>query len=270
VSRRPESAHRFHNQEKFALSAATPRTRVAEMDTPQDGEANAAEISATCYPAEIAVRRIEDYRTFYRRTGKRWFDATAAFMGIVVLSPLLALVALLIKFTSRGPVLYWQDRVGLGGKIFKIAKFRTMVTGADQLGPGITMPGDARVTRVGAVLRKLKIDELPQLWNVLKGHMSLVGPRPEVPTYVASYTVDEKRALTVRPGITDISSIKYRHEEQVLSQSEDPESFYVNVIMPHKLSLDIAYIDKISFFFDLKLIFLTIASLFGGAKPRQL
>jgi lipopolysaccharide/colanic/teichoic acid biosynthesis glycosyltransferase len=183
-------------------------------------------------------------------------------VGLVLLSPLLVIAGILVKCTSRGPTLYWQDRVGRGGRLFRIAKFRSMVAGADKKGPSITSSGDARVTRFGAVLRKFKIDEFPQLWNVLKGEMSLVGPRPELPLYVANYTSEQRLVLCVRPGITDLASIRYRHEEEVLGQSENPEDFYRNVVLPRKLNLNLNYIEQISFFFDMKLVFHTLQSLF--------
>src|SRR5207245_11311 len=151
--------------------------------------------------------------------------------ALVLLFPFLVVVGILVKYTSPGPVLYSQDRVGRGGKLFRIAKFRSMIAGADQKGPTITSSGDARVTRFGAILRKSKIDEIPQLWNVLKGEMSLVGPRPELPAYVASYAPEQRRVLCVSPGITDIASIRYRHEEGILGQSDNPDEYYRNVVM---------------------------------------
>lgn len=214
------------------------------------------------YSAE-AMRQIEEANNrFYRIVGKRSIDVAASLAGLVALSPVLIAVSLLVKCTSPGPILYWQDRVGRGGKVFRIAKFRSMVAGADKKGPSITSSGDARVTRFGAMLRKFKIDELPQLWNVLLGEMSLVGPRPELPQYVANYTREQGRVFCVRPGITDIASICYRHEEEILGQSENPEEYYRNVVLPHKLELNLQYIKELSLFFDVKLICLTIKSLF--------
>jgi lipopolysaccharide/colanic/teichoic acid biosynthesis glycosyltransferase len=138
-----------------------------------------------------------------------------------------------------------------------------MVVDADKKGPHITSSGDSRVTRVGAVLRKFKIDEFPQLWNVLKGEMSLVGPRPELPRYVANYNEEQRSVLCVRPGITDLASIRYRHEEEVLAKSANPEEFYRTVVLPHKLALNLNYIAKMSFLFDLKLIIQTLRCLFA-------
>jgi len=198
----------------------------------------------------------------YCRIWKRVIDVAASSVGLVTLAPLLIITSVLIKCTSRGPVLFWQNRVGRGGRPFRIAKFRSMVADADKKGLDITSSGDHRVTLLGVTLRRFKIDELPQLWNVLIGEMSLVGPRPEMPRYVAEYTEDQRRVLAVRPGITDLASIQYRHEEKVLAQSESPEEFYRNVILPHKLDLNLEYIDKMSLSFDAKLIFQTLKSLF--------
>ena len=198
---------------------------------------------------------------FYRRVGKRLFDLGAAAVGLVLLVPLFALVATFIKMSSPGLVFYTQNRVGRGGRRFRILKFRTMVPGSQHVGPGITCSGDPRVTRVGRFLRRLKIDELPQLWNVLKGEMSLVGPRPDLAQYVAGYTPEQRQVLTVRPGMTDLASICYRDEEKLLRQSGDPEQFYREVILPYKLALNLEYMGKMSFFYDLYLIWRTLRSL---------
>jgi lipopolysaccharide/colanic/teichoic acid biosynthesis glycosyltransferase len=193
---------------------------------------------------------------------KRLIDVVVSSVGLLVLSPLLIITGVLIKCTSRGPVLYWQDRVGRGGRHFRIAKFRSMIVDADKIGPEITSSGDARVTSFEARLRKTKIDEIPQLWNVLRGEMSLVGPRPELLRYVANYTQEQQLVLCLRPGITDPASICYRHEEEILAQSGNAEEFYRNVVLPHKLALSLDYIEKMSFLFDTKLILQTIKSLF--------
>lgn len=209
------------------------------------------------------------HRGFYGRAGKRALDVAISFVALVLLSPVLAAVAVLVKCTSPGTALYWQDRVGRAGKLFRIAKFRSMVAGADRRGLAITTSGDPRVTRLGAVLRKLKIDELPQLWNVLRGDMSLVGPRPELPVYVAGYTEEQRRVFSVRPGITDVASIRYRDEEKILAASTSPEEFYRRVVLPHKLELNAEYIERMSFSFDVQLIFETLKRLFVSPPSKQ-
>lgn len=210
---------------------------------------------------------------FYRHIGKRWFDAVSSFVGLVALAPLLAICGVLVKCSSPGPILFVQERVGQGGRIFRIWKFRSMFVGAEQAGPGVTVAGDSRLTRVGAVLRGLKIDELPQLWNVLVGEMSLVGPRPELRHYAERYTPEQQRVLTVRPGVTGPASLKYRNKEEVLGQSPEPEKFYRKVVLPDKLALDLAYIEKMSFSYDLYLIARTLVSIFvsspaGGEREK--
>lgn len=199
---------------------------------------------------------------FYRRHGKRAFDFVVSCIALLLLSPFLILIAIAVKVRSRGPAIYWQERVGRGGRVFRMAKFRSMVADAEQNGRAITAAGDARVTPVGAILRKLKIDEVPQLWNVLRGEMSLVGPRPELPLYVATYTLPERQVLSVAPGITDPASIAYRHEERILSTSADPETLYRRVVLPHKLVLNLAYIERMCFWGDVGLIFKTLTSIF--------
>ena len=199
--------------------------------------------------------------TFYRRRGKRLLDAAISFSALLLLAPFLIFVAILVRLTSPGPAIYWQERIGRDGRAFRMAKFRSMAADAEQNGRGITAAGDSRVTRVGAVLRKLKIDEIPQLWNVLRGEMSLVGPRPELPIYVQLYTPAQRQVLSVAPGITDPASIAYRHEEQVLSESEDPEMLYRDVVLPDKLALNQSYIDQMSLSHDVALIFKTLAAI---------
>lgn len=200
--------------------------------------------------------------TFYTKMGKRVFDFVTAGIGLVLLTPLLLFLMLLVKLTSPGPVLYRQERVGRGGKLFRIAKLRSMFEDADKGGSAITSAGDPRVTAVGRVLRRLKLDELPQLWNVLKGEMSLVGPRPEVPRYVESYSASQRRVLTVRPGITDPASIAYRQEEELLGAQPDPDRCYRVVVLPEKLNLNLEYVDQISFSYDLSLLLRTTGIIF--------
>ncbi len=192
---------------------------------------------------------------------KRTFDIIVSALALMVLSPLLLLVALLIKLTSPGPVLYKAKRVGKDGVLFNLYKFRSMTVGADQSGPKITAQRDPRVTPLGHWLRKLKLDELPQLINVLRGEMSLVGPRPEDPHYVGFYTPEQKRVLSVLPGITSLASVRYRHEERLLSGS-DWERVYRQEIMPQKLGIELQYIETASFLTDLKIILQTFLALF--------
>jgi lipopolysaccharide/colanic/teichoic acid biosynthesis glycosyltransferase len=193
---------------------------------------------------------------------KRIFDWLACSLGLLVLSPVLMGLALLIKLDSPGPVFFRQERVGLCGRVFRIHKFRTMVTDAERLGLQITVGTDARVTRVGQWLRKYKLDELPQLLDVWLGHMSLVGPRPEVPRYVACYPADVREVvLSVRPGITDRASIEFKDENEILGRSTDPHLAYVNEVLPIKLCYYVEYVNKRSFWGDVSLIFKTFTAL---------
>ena len=196
---------------------------------------------------------------------KRVFDLTSSLAAIVLLSPLLIVFSLLILLTMGWPVFYRQWRVGRNGRHFRIIKFRSMVKNADRQGPAVTVGGDPRITRIGKILRKYKFDELPQLLNVLAGHMSVVGPRPEVPEYVAFYTDEQKRVLSVRPGLTDPASIVYRDEESILARYDDTRTAYVEKIMPAKLRLNPAYLEKATFGGDLALVFTTLKKLF---RPR--
>lgn len=192
---------------------------------------------------------------------KRIFDLLASALGLIILSPIFALIALLIRLTSPGPVFYRARRVGQGGREFTLYKFRSMVADADRRGPGITTAGDPRVTSIGRVLRRTKLDELPQLWNVLRGDMSLVGPRPEDPRYVALYTPEQRRVLDVRPGITSLASIEYRNEEAVL-HGPDWEQHYIHEVMPAKLAIDLRYVQRATLFTDLLIILRTLLALF--------
>jgi len=189
---------------------------------------------------------------------KRLFDLFFSIIGLVVLFPLFLLVALAIKLDSRGPVFFRQERIGRNFKPFRIYKFRTMTVGSYEKGPAITVAGDSRVTRMGRFLRKTKIDELPQLINVLKGEMSFVGPRPEVGKYVELFKSDYQKLLSVRPGITDPASISYKDEESVLSRSADWEKEYINKILPEKIKSASKYVDNHNLWIDLGLIFKTI------------
>lgn len=189
---------------------------------------------------------------------KRLFDILAGGLGLIVLSPLFLILAIWIKLDSSGPVFYRQARVGLHNKDFRIFKFRSMRVGADK-GSLVTIGGrDSRITRSGYYLRKFKLDELPQLINVFIGDMSLVGPRPEVRHYVDYWTPDQMHVLDVRPGITDPASIKFRNENELLANAEDPEKYYIEVIMQEKLKLNLEYVAGHSFLKDLGIIFRTL------------
>ena len=189
---------------------------------------------------------------------KRIFDVVASGLGLLVLSPFFLLLAVWIKLDSAGPVFYRQVRVGRYNRNFRLFKFRSMRVWSDKKGL-ITVGGrDPRVTRSGYFIRKYKLDELPQLINVLLGDMSLVGPRPEVRKYVEMYTSEQLHVLDVRPGITDMASIRYRNENELLAEAEDPEAYYIREIMPDKLKINLEYVAKHSFWLDMKLIFKTI------------
>ena len=188
---------------------------------------------------------------------KRLFDFVASGLGLIVLCPLFLILAIWIKLDSKGPVFYRQVRVGYKNKDFRIFKFRSMRVGADK-GSLVTIGGhDPRVTRSGYFIRKFKFDELPQLINVFLGDMSLVGPRPEVRHYVDYWTPEQMHVLDVRPGITDPASIKFRNENELMEKAEDPEKYYIEVIMQEKIKLYLEYVEKHSFFYDLGLIFKT-------------
>ncbi|MDM1060602.1 sugar transferase [Myroides odoratimimus] len=192
---------------------------------------------------------------------KRIFDIISSGIGLIMLSPIFLFLTIWIKVDSQGPVFYKQVRVGKNGKDFKIFKFRSMRQGSDKQGL-ITVGGrDPRVTNSGYYIRKYKLDEFPQLINVFVGDMSVVGPRPEVRKYVDLYNEEQLRVLTVRPGITDIASIKYRNENELLEKAEDPDKTYIEEIMPDKLKYNLEYIDNTSFIYDIKLIFETFKAI---------
>lgn len=197
---------------------------------------------------------------------KRLFDIISSSAGLILLSPVFLLIAVWIKSGSKGPVFYRQLRVGKNGRDFKIYKFRTMYPGADKKGL-ITIGGrDPRVTRSGYFIRKYKLDEFPQLINVLVGDMSIVGPRPEVRKYVNLYTEEQLKVLSVKPGITDIASIKYRNENELLDKADNPDKMYIEVIMPDKLKYNLEYIEKASLVYDLQLIFYTFKEIVVKSK----
>jgi lipopolysaccharide/colanic/teichoic acid biosynthesis glycosyltransferase len=194
----------------------------------------------------------------FNKVVKRIFDFISSTLGLIVLSPVLLAIAIKIKIGSDGPVFFKQIRVGENNKEFEILKFRTMVVDAEKLGRQITVGNDNRITKIGSFLRKYKLDELPQLINVFKGDMSLVGPRPEVPRYVKLYSEEQRKVLEVKPGITDLASIRYRDENDLLGKAENPDDLYINTIMPDKLALNLEYINNNNIFVDIYIILKTI------------
>jgi lipopolysaccharide/colanic/teichoic acid biosynthesis glycosyltransferase len=194
---------------------------------------------------------------------KRFIDLIIALIGLVLLSPLLIAIAIWVKASSAGPVLYSGVRVGRAGLPFRMLKFRTMVVNADKIGGSSTADDDARLTSAGRFLRRFKLDELPQLINVLRGDMSFVGPRPQVEWAVNLYTADERRLLSVRPGITDFASLRFRNEGEILRGSTDPDRDYLEKIAPHKIRLGLYYVQHYSFFVDARILAATLLSLAG-------
>ena len=203
---------------------------------------------------QVAVRLPSSGR-LYR---KRLFDMVCAALGLLVLSPVLLVCVLLVGLTSPGGVLFRQERIGKDGVPFTIYKFRSMRK--DNAGLKISTSRDTRITPVGRVLRKTKLDELPQLWNVLKGDMSFVGPRPEVREYTDLYTPEQRQVLMVRPGVTGLASIRYRNENELLTASSDPNRTYIDEVMPAKLALDLKYIPRACVSYDIKLIWETLVT----------
>jgi lipopolysaccharide/colanic/teichoic acid biosynthesis glycosyltransferase len=192
---------------------------------------------------------------------KRLFDIIFSFLGLIFLSPVLLLIIVLMLATSKGPIIYKQVRVGRNNKDFKIFKFCTMVINADKLGLLSVGDRDPRITQIGYYLRKFKLDELPQLANVLRGDMSFVGPRPEVRKYVNFYNQEQMQVFKVRPGITDLASIEFRNESELLSNQEDPDSYYINVIMPKKLQINLDYLKERTLFKDIGVILKTFLAI---------
>jgi len=202
----------------------------------------------------------------YVRVAKRFLDILLSSTGLLLLSPLFVGIALLIKLDSKGTVFFRQERIGQGLRPFRIYKFRTMVPDAARAGALITAGKDPRITRIGRILRKTKIDELPQLINVLRGEMSFVGPRPEVRQYVDLFKRDYEEILSVRPGITDLASLKYRDEQSELGLAADPEQEYIRRVLPDKIALAKEYVHRSSFAFDVALIARTLVRICGGAR----
>ena len=198
---------------------------------------------------------------------KRLFDLLLSLLGLVVCAPLFAGVMIWIRLDSAGPVFFRQERVGLGGRLFRIHKFRTMIVDAEARGLQVTVGEDSRITRSGRFLRKYKLDELPQLIDVLLGDMSLVGPRPEVPKYVACYPAEVREiVLSVRPGITDLASIEFSEENAMLQNANDPERVYIEQILPIKLQHYLRYVEQRSLWLDIRLIVQTVSKLWLGRR----
>lgn len=192
---------------------------------------------------------------------KRAFDLIASLLGVFMLLPLFLAIGLWVLWGDGRPVLFKQTRVGKDGKAFKVLKFRTMYKDAEKSGQLTVSGRDPRITPSGHLLRKYKLDELPQLINVIKGDMSLVGPRPEVPAYVDRYTDAQRRVLSVKPGITDAASLEFMDENELLSNAADPQQYYLDVILPKKLELQLSYLDQRSFLGDLKVIWKTVTGI---------
>lgn len=219
------------------------------------------------HPPPISRNGLHQPAAPFSERMKRAFDVVVAAATLLILWPLFALIALAIGVTSPGPILYRATRVGQNGQLFKLYKFRSMVVDADKQGPGITTAGDSRVTPVGRILRRTKLDELPQFINVLRGDMSLVGPRPEDPRYVALYTPEQTEVLRVRPGITSPASVYYRDEEALLS-GPDWEKQYVEKVMPAKLAIDLEYARGATLWRDMDILWRTVISLWAPLFPR--
>jgi lipopolysaccharide/colanic/teichoic acid biosynthesis glycosyltransferase len=200
---------------------------------------------------------------------KRVLDLVGAGAGVVLLSPLFLVIALRIKADDGGPVFFRQVRVGFRGRRFRIWKFRTMVPAAELRGLPLTVGRDVRVTRVGSWLRRFKLDELPQLFNVLAGEMTLVGPRPEVPRYVRSYDLEQRRVLELVPGLTDEASIRYLDESSILAAAADPEQMYLDQILPEKIRLSLEYAAHASVWTDLRVIIATLCRMFRAPGNRR-
>lgn len=192
---------------------------------------------------------------------KRAFDMLSSFLGLLLLSPVFMLIAAAIKLEDEGPVMFSQIRMGREFMPFKLYKFRTMEVNADEEGAAITVKGDSRVTRIGSILRKYKLDELPQLVNVFKGDMSIVGPRPEAPQFVEIFCNDYQTILEVKPGITDYATLEFRSEEDVLASYDEPEKAYIDIVLPRKIELSKQYIAEQSLFLDCRIVIRTLLAI---------
>jgi lipopolysaccharide/colanic/teichoic acid biosynthesis glycosyltransferase len=196
---------------------------------------------------------------------KRCYDLTLASASLLLTAGIFAIVAILIRLEDGGPVFFRQRRVGQYGRPFRILKFRTMIVDADRQGPSLTRHKDDRITRVGAWLRRTKLDELPQLWNVLRGEMSLVGPRPELPRYVERYTPAQREVLAFKPGLTDLASLAFRNEAELFPSDQDPENFYLSHCVPQKIALSLEHARRSNLWFDTSVI---LKSFLPPRRPR--
>jgi lipopolysaccharide/colanic/teichoic acid biosynthesis glycosyltransferase len=200
-----------------------------------------------------------DYRHWIGSvTLKRIFDFVCVCFALPLICPVMAIIAFLIRATSNGPIFFRQDRVGLHQKIFRVYKFRTMVQGAEEMGTSVTTRRDPRITPIGRILRKLKLDELPQLINVFTGDMSLAGPRPDVPEIVENYTIQMRQIFQIRPGITSVATLHLRDEEEILADVDEPDTFYEDILVPLKVKLAMEHVERDSFAFDLKILYQTL------------
>lgn len=214
-------------------------------------------------PLDMQVEEVEDYYNILQQhkaglVCKRIFDIIVATMLVVILSPLLIILSIIIKIDSPGPVMFRQVRITAYGRKFKIFKFRTMVNNADKMGTQVTTKGDARITRVGKVLRGCRLDELPQLFNILTGEMSFVGTRPEVPKYVNEYTNEMKATLLLPAGVTSRASIEYKDEERLLEDADNADEVYINQVLPEKMKYNLKALKEFSFIADIKTMFATV------------
>jgi len=195
---------------------------------------------------------------FYAKIGKRIFDLVLSIPSLVILSPVFLLSAILIKIETPGPISFTQERIGRNGKVFKLYKFRTMVKDASKIGPSITPANDPRITKLGKLLRKFKVDEMLQIFNVVKGDMSVIGPRPEIRKYIDKFEDDYSEVLKIKPGMTDYALIAFRNEEKILSKFDDIEEGYVKEVMPEKIKLYRKYMGEMSLTTDVRIFFRTI------------
>ena len=205
------------------------------------------------------VKNLKDKKnSFYAKYGKRIFDLFLAIPSLIILSPVFLISAILIKLESPGPIIFAQERIGQNGKIFKLYKFRTMIKDASKVGPPVTTANDPRITKVGKLLRKYKIDEMLQIINIIKGDMSVIGPRPEIKKYVEMFKDEYKEILKIKPGMTDYALIAFRNEEEILAKFENVEEGYIKEIMPKKIELYKKYIKDMSLLTDIKIFFKSI------------